>query len=134
MPGLAEIRQQQMLDPAIAPLSKYRLMRREAPFTLLDNGLFYYRALIGSDDTIARALQPRAATAHRNSVLPPRTAIAHCHRALQPHTATAHCDRARQPCTATSRCNRALQPCTATAHCNRALQSRTATVHFNLAL
>ena len=118
-----------MLDPNIAPFSKYRPMRREAPFTLLDNGLLYYRALIGSDDTIARALQPRAATAHRNSVLPPRTAIVHCHRALKARTATAHCNRAMQSRTATVHCNRAVQSRVANMHCNRALQPRTAIEH-----
>ena len=70
MPPLAEIRQQQMLDPDIAPLFKYHALgkkheyldtaktkyRREAPFTLLNNGILYCRALIGFDDTIAHSL------------------------------------------------------------------------------
>jgi hypothetical protein len=66
-PLLDEVRRQQLLDPDIAPLFKYHennkdksdlsgsKYHREAPITLGDNGILYYRTLIGDDDTLAHA-------------------------------------------------------------------------------
>ena len=67
MPLLDEVCRYQLLDTDIAPLFKYHennkdksclsgsKYHREAPFTLVDNAILYYRTLIGDDDTLAHA-------------------------------------------------------------------------------
>ena len=67
-PSLAEVRAAKHADPLISPLFDYHANNRnedlmgnskylrEAPFTTIDNGVIYYRALIGTDDTLAHAV------------------------------------------------------------------------------
>jgi hypothetical protein len=86
-PTVEELQSAQLLDPDIYPLFEYHdqgqskksidesqsTYKREAPFTTLDNGVLYYRALIGSDTNMAhaaiipKALVPRVMRAVHDS-------------------------------------------------------------------
>ena len=70
MPSLDEMREMQQLDTNIQPLFEYHkrgkdakfiaaaetTYKREAPFTLLEDGVLYFRNLIGTEKTLAHAV------------------------------------------------------------------------------